>query len=285
MTNPRDPWAERPDSPDAPTEYLGPPGESQGTHAPGYSEPYGSPDPYRYFDQAPGPNPTRELPPYQSQWGIYEGPGPGEAAYDTQWIGPAHPVPPAGGPPPPTLVGPPDLPPDEPPPPRSRRGLWVGLTLVAFAVVVLGGIGAGLFLGSHSSSPSTAEGTGDRNAPTELPMFPQSPDTPGTGDSTAPQLPGPGGTINGLGATMGTISANDGSTLTIDSLSGSSVTVHTDAKTQVIALGSSTVADLHPGDMVVVQGDKNADGSIQAKIVIGTALPSQDNTTAPTPTR
>lgn len=283
MTTPSDPWAQRPDSPDAPTEHLGAPGEPEGMRTTEYSDAYGSTEPYQYFDQAPGPNPTRELPPYQSQWGVYEGPGPGEAAYDTQWIGPARTTPVQAGPQP-TLVGPPDLPPDQLPPHRNRRGMWVGLTLVAFAVVVLGAVAVGLFLGSDSSSSSTAGGTTYRSAPTGLPLFPQSPDTPGTGTTTAPQLPGLGGTADGLGATMGTISANDGSTLTVDSLSGSTITVHTDAKTEVIALGSSTIADLHPGDMVVVQGDKNLDGSIQAKIVIGTALPSQ-STPTPTPTR
>ncbi|WP_067671273.1 DUF5666 domain-containing protein [Nocardia miyunensis] len=275
--------AQGPDSPDAPTEHLGASGGSEGKRAPEYSDAFGSTEPYQYFDQAPGPNPTRPLPPYQSQWGVYEGPGPGEAAYDTQWIGPAHTTPVQNGPPTPTLVGPPDLPPEQPPH-RGRRGMWVGMTLVAFAVVVLGAIAVGLFLGNTSSSSSTAGDTTYHSAPTGLPMFPKSPDTPGTGRTTAPQLPGLGGTIDGLGATMGTISTNDGSTLTVDALSGSTITVHTDAKTEVIALGSSTVADLHPGDMVVVQGDKNADGSIQAKIVIGTALPSQ-GTTIPTPTR
>ncbi|WP_067884311.1 DUF5666 domain-containing protein [Nocardia vaccinii] len=283
MTNPSDPWAQRPDSSDAPTEHLGASGEPEARRTTEYSDAYGSTEPYQYFDQAPGPNPTRELPPYQSQWGVYEGPGPGEAAYDTQWIGPTRTVPVQNGPQP-TLVGPPDLPPDQPPPHRNRRGMWVGLTLLAFAVVVLGAVAVGLFLGSDSSSSSSAGGNTYRSAPTGLPLFPQSPDTPGTGTTTAPQLPGLGGTADGLGATMGTISANDGSTLTVDSLSGSSITVHTDAKTEVIALGSSTIADLHPGDMVVVQGDKNPDGSIQAKIVIGTALPSQ-GTPKPMPTR
>ncbi|MQY24033.1 DUF5666 domain-containing protein [Nocardia macrotermitis] len=282
MTTPSDPWAERPASSDAPTEYLG----GSGAEPTEYSDAYGSTEPYKYFDQAAGPNPTRALPPYQSQWGVYEGPGPGEAAYDTQWIGPARTMPTQHGPNP-TLVGPTELPPDQPdqlPPHRNRRGMWVGLTLVAFAVVVLGAVAVGLFLGGDSSTSSTAAGTTYRTAPTQLPMFPQSPDNHGTGTTTAPQLPGLGGTIDSLGATMGTISANDGSTLTVDSLSGNTITVHTDAKTEVIALGSSTIADLHPGDMVVVQGDKNADGSIQAKIVIGTALPSQ-GTPTPTPTR
>ncbi|WP_280391618.1 DUF5666 domain-containing protein, partial [Nocardia wallacei] len=71
---------------------------------------------------------------------------------------------------------------------------------------------------------------------------------------------------------MGAISTNDGATLTIESLLGSLVTVHTDAKTQVITAGSGKVADLRPGDMVVVQGDKAADGAIQAKIIISTSL-------------
>jgi hypothetical protein len=255
MTNPSDPWAERPDSPDTPTEQLGASGEAE-RHTTEYSDGYGLGNdptvPHQYFGQSPRPNPTRELPPYQSQWGVYDTP----TGYESQWGGPTEPL--------------------HAPPHRSRRGLWLVLTLGIFAAVVLGAIAVGLFLADHDSSSSTAAATNTGPASTGIPMFPQ---TPG---GTLPQLPGMGGTIDSLGATMGTISTNDGSTLTIDSLSGSTVTVHTDAKTQVLALGAGTLADLHPGDMVVVQGDKNPDGSILAKIIIGTALPTPTPTPVPT---
>ncbi|QIS23239.1 DUF5666 domain-containing protein [Nocardia terpenica] len=247
MTNPSDPWAQRPDSADAPTERVG--------------------EPYNYFEQPPGPNPTRELPPYESQYGVYE-PADG---YD-QWRPGAAPM---GGPAygpggPQGPVGPTGLP-VEPPPPR-RTGLWVALTAGIFALVVLGGVVAGLVLAGHnSSSSSSADGNGYRPVPSQVPVIP--PQRPSNGPQpNLPPLPGLGDMDN-LGATMGTITANDGSTLTIDSLLGSTVTVHTDDKTQIVTSGAGKVADLHVGDMVVVQGDKQQDNSILAKIIISTTLP------------
>ncbi|MBF6175478.1 DUF5666 domain-containing protein [Nocardia blacklockiae] len=281
MTNPSDPWAQRPDSPDAPTEKLGSSGraEEPTLHTSEYSEAYGqgpdptvpypTPDqqtapyqhaePYSYFDQQPGPNPTREIPPYDSAWGAYE-PGPG---YGQQW---------AGGPPPPNApteqLGPTGLPVE--PPRRKRTGLWIGLTAAIFVLVVLGGIAAGALLaGNDSSSSTSAAGTTTRPLPTRQPVVP--PSGSAGPQQSIPSLPGLGD-IDNIGATMGAISTNDGATLTIESLLGSLVTVHTDDKTQVIAAGAGKVADLHPGDMVVVQGDKAPDGTIQAKIIISTSL-------------
>ncbi|WP_280273758.1 DUF5666 domain-containing protein [Nocardia wallacei] len=281
MTNPSDPWAQRPDSPDAPTEKLGSSGrsEEQTLHTSEYSEAYGqgvdptvpysngpyqqtaayeTAEPYSYFDQPPGPNATREIPPYDSAWGAYE-PGPGYG--QQQW---------AGGPPnaPGQQLGPTGLPVE--PPRRRRTGLWIGLTAAIFVLVVLGGIAAGAFLaGNDSSSSSSAAGTTTRPVPTRQPVVP--PGSSGGPQQSVPGLPGLGD-IDNIGATMGAISTNDGTTLTIESLLGSLVTVHTDAKTQVITAGSGKVADLHPGDMVVVQGDKAPDGAIQAKIIISTSL-------------
>jgi len=305
MTNPSDPWAQRPDSPDTPTERIGAPGEPEGSHTTEYSDTYGAgrnpAEPYQYFDQPPGPNPTRQLPPYQSQWGVYDAP----EGYESQWGGPAEMHYPHGGPAgaptgqAPTVqygpgynptaeygpgynpaggYGPPGLP-VEPQRP-GRRGTWVALSFGIFAVVVLGAAALGFFLSGHDSSSSSSSVAGGTtgSAPMQFPVFPQNPGGPVI--PSMPQLPG----TDNLGATMGTVATNDGSTLTIDSLSGSTVTVHTDAKTQVISLGAGTLADLHTGDMVVVQGGKNPDGSILAKIIIGTTIPTTP-TPMPTPTR
>lgn len=289
MTNPSDPWAQRPDSPDTPTEKLGGSGRNPDetpTHTKEYSEaygrgaepyestrPYGHPGPYEptaayefpahpeyqgeFFEQAPGPNATRELPPYDSQWGAYE-PGYGETGgYPPYGSGPGtqH------------AVGPTGLPVE--PPRRRRTGLWIALTAAVFVLVVLGGIAAGLLLAGNDSSSTSAAGT-SRPAPTRVPVVPPNPSN-GTRPSL-PQLPGLGD-IDGIGATMGTVTTNGGTTLVLQSLLGNSVTVHTDADTQIISMGSGKVSDLHQGDMVVVQGDKNPDGSIKAKIIISTQLP------------
>ncbi len=135
--------------------------------------------------------------------------------------------------------------------------------------MVLGGIAAGLLLAGNDNSSSTEAATG-RSVPTRIPVVPPNPS--GGAQPSLPQLPGLGD-INGLGATMGTVSSNDGATIVIQSLLGESVTVHTNPDTQIISAGAGTVADLHAGDMVVVQGDKARDGTITAKIIISTQLP------------
>ncbi|RDI63260.1 DUF5666 domain-containing protein [Nocardia pseudobrasiliensis] len=267
MTNPSDPWAQRPDSPDAPTEQVGVPGRAGEVprHTSEYSDAYGygsSPaEPTQYFEQPPGPNATREMPAYDTQWGAYESGYGAPGGYEQQWNSPG--APPPGGP-----YGPTGLPVQ--PPRRKRTGLWIGLTLALFAVVVLGGIAFGLWLAGNDSTSTSASGTTTRSVPTRIPVIPPQ-RTPNGTQPSMPPLPGLGD-IDSLGATMGTIRSNDGATLTIDSLLGATVTVHTDSKTQVVSSGSGKVADLHIGDMVVVQGDKSPDGSILAKIIISTAL-------------
>lgn len=293
MTNPSDPWAQRPDSPDTPTEKLGASGrhpDDGANHTTEYSEaygrspgpyestrPYGHPGPYeqtapyefpshpeyegRYFEQSPGPNATRELPPYDSQWGAYESGYSEPGEYPPYGSGAPGPTGPQGA------VGPTGLPVE--PPRRHRTGLWIALTAAVFVLVVLGGIAAGLLLAGNDSSSSDAAATG-RPAPTRVPVVPPNPS--GGAQPSLPQLPGLGD-IDGLGATMGTVNSNDGTTIMLQSMLGNSVTVHTDAQTQVISMGSGKVSDLKQGDMVVVQGDKNPDGSIKAKIIISTQLP------------
>jgi hypothetical protein len=271
MTNPSDPWAQRPDSPGAPTERIGGPGRSgePPMHTSEYSEAYGpgtSPtEPYHYADHPAGPNATRELPPYEGQWGTSETSYPGSGQQPT-WASTEQFGAGPGGPPGP--VGPTGLPVQ---PRRSRMGLWIAITLGIFVVVVLAGIAAGLMLAGHESPSSPSAGTTGRPSATRVPVVP--PPTSGGPQPSLPQLPGLGNMDN-LGATMGTVAGNDGSTLTVESVLGSTVTVHTDGKTQVIAMGGSKVADLHPGDMVVVQGDKSADGSILAKIIVSTQTPA-----------
>jgi hypothetical protein len=275
MTSPRDPW-QRPDTADAPTERVGAPVPSgpSDLHTSEFTAAYGQgsnpTEPYQYFDRAPGPNATRELPAYDNQWGTAEYAAPPQYGQDPGQYGqePPYGYPPswpgAGGQPA-GPYGPTGLPRQA----RKRRtGLWLAITAAVFVLVVLGGVAAGLLLAGRNSSQPSASGETTRSVPTAQPL----PGTSGAPMPGLPPLPGLGGDLDSLGATMGTIDTNDGATLTLQSLGGAVVTVHTDDKTQVIALGGGKLTDLHAGDMVVVQGDKSADGSIQAKLIIGAAL-------------
>ncbi|MFX0574086.1 DUF5666 domain-containing protein [Nocardia nepalensis] len=274
MSNPNDPWAQRPE--DAPTEHIGPPGKSgfaQPSQATEYTEAYGQGSVYPSTEQfdpwAPPPaNATKEFPPYESQpqWGSYGEPWAGSGAQDPTQVG-GYAQPGAQYPP-----GPPGapLPPDQQPPRKRNIGLWIALGVGVILLIGAVGIVAGVLLGGKDSSSTTAASTS---------AFPTAGRPTGTAPSGGPSstqiipsIPGLGG-IDSLGATMGTISANSGGQLTLDTLGGAKVTVRTTDKTQVISLTAAKAADLPVGDMVVVQGDKAADGSIDAKIIISTALP------------
>ncbi|WP_433660309.1 DUF5666 domain-containing protein [Nocardia sp. CA-128927] len=259
MTNPNDPWGQRPE--DAPTEHLaGKSGFEQPLHTTEYSAAYGSGAPSAYpateqFEpwSPPPPNATREFPPHDNQWGAYE------STYGDQWSGfappPSDAVLPGAGMPPPEQ------------PPRRNTGLWIALGLGVIALVAVVGVIAGVvFANKDSSSTSAASTSAFPTASRPLPGTPRG--TP----SGVPGAPGLGG-IDNLGATMGTITTNDGGTLTVSTLLGSTVTVRTDANTQVISMSGTKVSDLPVGDIVLIQGDKGADGSIQARVIISTALP------------
>ncbi|WP_405178636.1 DUF5666 domain-containing protein [Nocardia sp. NBC_01377] len=295
MTNPKDPWGQRPD--DAPTEHLGSPGQSGfdrsahtddptvayggndptvaygGTSDPTVAYGAGAPETSRYpqaeqFEPwaPPPPNATQQMPTHESQWGGYESGGaPYDSGYGNQWAGrhgqPGA-MPPSG--PPPGGYGP-----GEPPPPKRNTGLWIALALGVIALIAVVGVAAGVLLGNKESEPSSNAAGTSRVFPTLGPsstgVQPSDPVSP----SGVPGLPG----LDGIGATMGTISANDGATLTLSTLSGDTVTVRTSAKTQVISLSSTKVSELPVGDVVMVQGDESADGSIDAKLIISAALP------------
>ncbi|WP_433724615.1 DUF5666 domain-containing protein [Nocardia sp. CA-129566] len=74
------------------------------------------------------------------------------------------------------------------------------------------------------------------------------------------------------GLTVGEVTANDGKTVTVAGLLGAKTNVHINAKTQVLILSGTSVSDVKVGAAVVVHGDKEADGSITANLIVGAEL-------------
>lgn len=273
MSTPKDPWGPRPD--DAPTEHLGHQAQNPAFGNSGHTDDptvaYGGhpapPQPTQQFEPwtPPPVNATRQMPAHENQWGAYES-GAYDAPYGAQWSG-------APGQPPPGAAPPGGAPPGygpQPQPPRKRNtGLWIALALGVIALVAVVGVGAGVLLGDKGSDQASGGAASTtRSFPTA--QIPTAPSTSGSrSPSGLPGLPG----LDNLGATMGTISANNGGTLTLSTLSGESVTVRTDDKTQVISLSGAKPSDLKVGDVVMVQGDKSGDGSIKAELIISTSLP------------
>ena len=274
MTNPNDPWARRPD---AATGHPDQPGNSatEPLHVDDHSEAYGQPTTAYpgndVFETWPsGPNSTRELPSYDS-WGGY-GVDPGYGGYDDsgwrrkQVAGqPGYP----GG-----QWQPGEFPEQEPEPepPRRNTGLLVALGLAVVLLVGVGGILGGLLFSGNNSATTASEGT-TSTIPTRVGVPGPMPSEPSVPQPGGPNGEEPGGGLGGTGVTMGTITTNDGATLTLSGLSGSDVTVHTDPQTRVVSIAGARVEDLPTGDLVLVQGDQTSDGAIQAQMIISATMP------------
>ncbi|WP_222646770.1 hypothetical protein [Rhodococcus sp. BP-241] len=157
---------------------------------------------------------------------------------------------------------------------KPPRGPKTALIVVAALVVIaLIGTGAYLLYDSTSSSRTAAPAITPRSAP------PTTTAPPSTSVPPLGSLPGleqiPGGVGEALGsqgASVGTIISNDGTTIVMDGIGGSTVTVVTNANTQILALGAATVADLAPGTSIVVQGTPLADGSITAEVIVSAGI-------------
>lgn len=155
---------------------------------------------------------------------------------------------------------------------RRPRVRLPSLTVVLVAVVVasagfIGGIVVGKHYGSSGSglasrfggalaaagaSPSAGAGTGARTRTGAGGGF------PGAGGGFA------GGGGGAGGATIGTIKLVDGSTVYVQTATGSIVQVTTSPGTKVTANSTVPVKDLQPGESVIVEGSKNSSGSVSA---------------------
>ncbi|WP_338886666.1 DUF5666 domain-containing protein [Rhodococcus sovatensis] len=149
----------------------------------------------------------------------------------------------------------------------SRKWLLASVALVALAVVVLAGF---LVLSNQKSEPATAAGPSSTSrAP--LPTLP-----PSQPPSVSPSVPGglvPGGIpeiLGESGAAIGTITAIDGSTLSIQGIDGAPVTVLVTPQTQVLSLSGFDVSSLTVGSLVVVNGSPMQDGTITADVIVET---------------
>ncbi|MGB7239666.1 MAG: DUF5666 domain-containing protein [Rhodococcus sp. (in: high G+C Gram-positive bacteria)] len=149
----------------------------------------------------------------------------------------------------------------------SRKWLLALVALAALAVVVLAGF---FVLSNQESEPATALGPSSTSrAP--LPTVP-----PSQVPSVSPSVPGglvPGGIpeiLGESGAAIGTITAIDGSTLSIQGIDGAPVTVLVTPQTQVLSLSGFDVSSLKVGSLVVVNGSPMEDGTITADVIVET---------------
>ncbi|MFX0578719.1 DUF5666 domain-containing protein [Nocardia nepalensis] len=97
--------------------------------------------------------------------------------------------------------------------------------------------------------------------------------TPTSGSAAASTAAVPANAVQvNRGLTIGEVTANDGKTMTVAGLLGATTKVHINANTQVLVLSGTSVSNVKVGAAVVVHGDKEADGSITANLIVGSGL-------------
>ncbi len=74
------------------------------------------------------------------------------------------------------------------------------------------------------------------------------------------------------GLTIGKVKANDGRTLVVEGILGATTSVHVTAGTTVLVLTANRVSDVAVGAAVVIYGNKEADGTITANLIVGGTL-------------
>ncbi|MEV2226223.1 hypothetical protein AB0E01_41155 [Nocardia vinacea] len=74
------------------------------------------------------------------------------------------------------------------------------------------------------------------------------------------------------GLTIGKVIANDGKTLAVAGISGATTNVRVNTSTQVLVLTGRSVSDVTVGAAIVVYGNKEADGTIIANLIVGGSL-------------
>ncbi len=131
----------------------------------------------------------------------------------------------------------------------------------AIGGALAGGIAIGKSQGSQTSQYSSTTGLGGA--------------TMGQGNF---QLPGNNtGISSGSGATMGTVEKVEGNIVTLNTREGTTALVNIGTSISIQKTVEGSLEDISPGQNIAVSGDKNADGSIDARsitITSGFTLPS-----------
>jgi len=150
---------------------------------------------------------------------------------------------------------------------RRPRVHLPSLTLTLTMVVVAGlGCLGGIFLGENFGSSSGSSAAAFR-------ALAGAGATPSAGStSSSSGFAGRGAGLFGSGGTFGTIKLVDGNIVYVQTAAGDIVQVSTSAATKVTISSAAPVKDLLPGETVIVEGTKNANGSIAATSISQNSL-------------
>jgi hypothetical protein len=150
-------------------------------------------------------------------------------------------------------------------PVRPRRRLLTPVTGGLLAIVlVAGGFSGGVQVQKHQGDDSSSNGLPAAFA-ARLGQGGGGGQAPGAGDGAARSANGSSGT------TAGTVANIKGSTLYVTSADGTTIKVKTNDNSKATRTASSSVANVHPGDTVVIQGSTASSGTITASSITATA--------------
>jgi hypothetical protein len=139
---------------------------------------------------------------------------------------------------------------------RRKRRLPVLTAILTIAAVIGGAFIGGAEIQKHYGTTATSGTGGAPSASALAARFRAAGGFPG-GAGAAP-----------LGAgTSGTVTLIKGSTLYVTDTSGTTVTVHTSAASQVTKAASGTIQAIHPGDTITVTGKQAKNGSYTASAI------------------
>jgi hypothetical protein len=164
-------------------------------------------------------------------------------------------------------------------PPPSRRRVGAVTVLLAAALVAAAGFFGGVKVeksrvapASNASSFAAARTNGRTTTTVEGASGARGANgaTGGAGAGGAGAAGGAGGGFGGAGGggVAGTVKLVDGANVYVTDAQGNVVKIVTNAGSTVTKTVEGTVADIHPGDTVIVQGQDQADGSVAATRVV-----------------
>jgi hypothetical protein len=162
---------------------------------------------------------------------------------------------------------------DEPLPKRPRRRLVtpISATLAGALVGALGFIGGVEVQKSQGNGNNASNGNAAAFASAGGGGAGRGGFGRGGGTGGGPQVGGGGPGGAQANATVGSVANKKGSTLYVKDADGNLVRVKTTSHSKINRTASTTAGAIHPGDTVIVQGNKSSSGTITATQINATA--------------
>jgi hypothetical protein len=147
-----------------------------------------------------------------------------------------------------------------PPRPRRRLATPLNAALLAVLLIACGFVGGVLVEKGQGGGSSAASARGGR-------AFAAGGAAAGAGRGTGAPTAGSAA----AGVTAGTVSNVSGHTIYVTDTQGDTVAVKAASGAKVSRASSAAVSQIHPGDTVIVQGARNANGTLTATSIRATA--------------